>query len=104
MKFRRSERLVDMTNYLLEHPGALVSLTLFSERYESAKSSISEDLAIIKETFEQRGIGTLTTVPGAAGGVKYIVRVRKRMQPLLLISYARLFLVQRDCCRVDTSI
>ena len=29
MKFRRSERLVDMTNYLLEHPGELVSLTFF---------------------------------------------------------------------------
>ncbi len=58
MKFRRSERLVDMTNYLLEHPGELVSLTFFSERYQSAKSSISEDLTIIKETFERRGIGS----------------------------------------------
>ncbi|WP_080843550.1 pur operon repressor [Cytobacillus gottheilii] len=75
MKFRRSERLIDMTNYLLEHPQQLVSLTYFSERYGSAKSSISEDLAIIKETFEHRGIGTLQTVPGAAGGVKYQVRV-----------------------------
>ena len=52
MKFRRSERLIDMTNYLLEHPGQLVPLTFFAERYSSAKSSISEDLAIIKETFE----------------------------------------------------
>lgn len=77
MKFRRSERLVDMTNYLLEHPGQLVSLTLFSERYSSAKSSISEDLTIIKETFESRGIGTLTSVPGAAGGVRYIVSIQK---------------------------
>lgn len=77
MKFRRSERLVDMTNYLLEHPGELVSLTFFSERYQSAKSSISEDLTIIKETFERGGIGTLTTVPGAAGGVKYIVSVKE---------------------------
>lgn len=75
MKFRRSERLVDMTNYLLEHPQQLVSLSFFSERYGSAKSSISEDLAIIKETFEKRGIGTLKTVPGAAGGVKYTVKV-----------------------------
>jgi purine operon repressor len=75
MKFRRSERLIDMTNYLLEHPRQLVSLTFFAERYGSAKSSISEDLAIIKETFEQRGIGTLQTVPGAAGGVKYSVKV-----------------------------
>ncbi|KAB2328853.1 pur operon repressor [Cytobacillus depressus] len=75
MKFRRSERLIDMTNYLLEHPRQLVSLTYFSERFQSAKSSISEDLAIIKETFEQQGIGTLQTVPGAAGGVKFQVKV-----------------------------
>ncbi|MCM3570809.1 pur operon repressor [Neobacillus mesonae] len=75
MKFRRSERLIDMTNYLLDHPRQLVPLTFFAERYSSAKSSISEDLAIVKETFEQRGIGTLQTVPGAAGGVKFFVKV-----------------------------
>jgi purine operon repressor len=75
MKFRRSERLIDMTNYLLEHPNRLVPLTFFADRYSSAKSSISEDLAIVKETFEQRGIGTLQTVPGAAGGVRFFVKV-----------------------------
>ena len=77
MKFRRSERLIDMTNYLLDHPRQLVPLTFFAERYASAKSSISEDLAIVKETFEQRGIGTLQTVPGASGGVKFFVKVSK---------------------------
>ncbi len=78
MKFRRSERIIDMTHYLLEHPHELVSLTLFAARFGSAKSSISEDLAIIKETFEKRGIGTLQTVPGAAGGVKFYARVDKK--------------------------
>ena len=77
MKFRRSERLIDMTDYLLKHPRKLVPLTLFAERYSSAKSSISEDLAIIKEVFEERGIGTLQTVSGAAGGVKYQVQVNE---------------------------
>ncbi|WP_066321869.1 pur operon repressor [Bacillus sp. FJAT-29814] len=77
MKFRRSERLIDMTSYLLDHPRQLVPLTFFADRYDSAKSSISEDLAIVKETFEQRGIGTLQTVPGAAGGVKFFVNVSK---------------------------
>ncbi|MTH55257.1 pur operon repressor [Bacillus mangrovi] len=72
MKLRRSGRLVDMTNYLLSHPHSLVPLTYFSERYQSAKSSISEDLTIIKQTFEQQGAGTLQTVPGAAGGVKFV--------------------------------
>ncbi|MEC2184811.1 pur operon repressor [Bacillus spizizenii] len=77
MKFRRSGRLVDLTNYLLTHPHDLIPLTFFSERYESAKSSISEDLTIIKQTFEQQGIGTLLTVPGAAGGVKYIPKMKQ---------------------------
>lgn len=77
MKFRRSERLIDMTSYLLDHPKELISLTYFSERYGAAKSSISEDLAIIKDTFEMRGIGTLLTVPGAAGGVKFMVKIKQ---------------------------
>lgn len=76
MKYRRSERLIDMTHYLLEHPRSLIPLTFFAERYGSAKSSISEDLAIIKDMFEYRGIGVLQTVPGAAGGVRYYVKVK----------------------------
>ncbi|QOY37458.1 pur operon repressor [Anaerobacillus isosaccharinicus] len=71
-KFRRSGRLVDLTNYLIHNPHQLISLTYFAERYDSAKSSISEDLAIIKEMFEARETGLLLTVAGASGGVKYI--------------------------------
>lgn len=76
MKWKRSERLVDMTHYLLERPHQLIPLTYFSELYQSAKSSISEDLGIVKETFEEKGIGLLMTVPGASGGVKYIPKLR----------------------------
>lgn len=74
MKTRRSDRLVDMTHYLMESPHTLISLTFFSKRYASAKSSISEDLGIIKRTFQQRGIGVIETLPGAAGGVRFIPR------------------------------
>ena len=56
----------------MEHPHKLIPLTFFASLYESAKSSISEDLTIVKETFEERGRGLLVTVPGAAGGVKFI--------------------------------
>ncbi|KYG91060.1 pur operon repressor [Metasolibacillus sp. FSL H7-0170] len=78
MKWKRSERLVDMTYYLLEHPHQLIPLTYFSDLYQSAKSSISEDLTIVKETFEEKGIGLLITVPGAAGGVKYIPKMSEQ--------------------------
>lgn len=77
MKYRRSDRLIDMTNYLLEHPRELIPLSFFSDRYHAAKSSISEDLAILKETFEERGIGSLQTVAGAAGGVQFFVKISR---------------------------
>lgn len=75
MKLKRSGRLVDMTHYLLQHPHQLLPLPFFSDRYQSAKSSISEDLSIIKSTFEEQGIGTLQTMSGAAGGVKFIPKL-----------------------------
>ncbi|MEK3761433.1 pur operon repressor [Paenibacillus sp. FSL P4-0338] len=71
-KLKRSQRLVDMTQFLLEKPHDLLPLSTFAERYGAAKSSISEDLAIIKEVFEGEGMGELQTLAGAAGGVRYI--------------------------------
>ncbi|MEH7457096.1 pur operon repressor [Bacillus pseudomycoides] len=91
MKIRRSTRLVDMTYYLLQNPRQLVSLTFFAERYQSAKSSISEDLVIIKQTFEQQGVGTLQTIPGAAGGVKHIPYISEEEANLIINELCNLF-------------
>lgn len=76
-KMRRSARLVEMTQILLDRPHTLIPLTTFAERYHSAKSSISEDLGIIKEVFESEGLGELHTLAGAAGGVRYIPKISK---------------------------
>lgn len=76
-KLRRSARLVEMTQYLLFRPHTIIPLTTFADRYSSAKSSISEDLAIIKEVFESEELGELNTLAGAAGGVKYIPKISK---------------------------
>lgn len=69
---KRSERLVDMTKYLMERPHTLISLPFFAKRYGAAKSSISEDLAILKHTLAGNQDGILETIAGAAGGVRYI--------------------------------
>lgn len=69
MKLRRSERMVVISNYLINNPHQLTSLNLFAEKYEAAKSSISEDISIIKRAFEGSGIGVIETVTGASGGV-----------------------------------
>ncbi|MBD1372469.1 pur operon repressor [Hazenella sp. IB182357] len=76
-KWKRSARLVDMTQLLLSQPYKLIPLTTFAERYLSAKSSISEDLAIIHEVIHNEGNGELETLAGAAGGVRYIPKVNK---------------------------
>ncbi|WP_379164024.1 pur operon repressor [Paenibacillus sp. sgz5001063] len=78
-KLKRSQRLVDMTQFLLEKPHVLLPLSTFADRYGAAKSSVSEDLAIIKEVFEGEGMGELQTLAGAAGGVRYIPRMPKDM-------------------------
>ncbi len=84
MKVKRSERLIDMTHYLMEHPRELVPLTFFADRFQSAKSSISEDLGIVNESFKLRGVGTLQTVSGAAGGVKYIPGIKRKQAEELI--------------------
>lgn len=86
-KLKRSQRLVDMTQFLLERPHDLLPLSIFADRYGAAKSSISEDLAIIKEVFEGEGIGELQTLAGAAGGVRYIPVMPKEMALSLLNVY-----------------
>jgi len=71
-KWRRSERMVLMTKMLLENPHQLFTLGYFADLFQSAKSSISEDLGIIKDTLQTTGQGSLETISGAAGGVKYL--------------------------------
>lgn len=91
MKIKRSGRLIDMTYYLIQHPNELIPLTYFAERYQSAKSSISEDLGIIKQTFEESGVGSLSTVAGAAGGVKFIPSLSKIEATLFIDELCEIF-------------
>ena len=63
--------MVVISNYLINHPYQLTSLNTFAEKYESAKSSISEDIVIIKRAFEEIEIGTIETITGAGGGVVF---------------------------------
>lgn len=75
---KRSERLVDMVKHLLARPHTLIALPFFADRYGAAKSSISEDLAILRQTLASDQNGILETVAGAAGGVRYIPFVGKK--------------------------
>lgn len=69
---KRSERLVAMTNYLINHPDQLIPLTQLIKKYTASKSSISEDLDIIDEILRHETSGYLERMVGVKGGVKYI--------------------------------
>lgn len=69
---KRSGRLVAMTNFFLENPRVHKNLPSFSEKYNAAKASISEDLDIIDQLFQEEGLGYLRRTAGSAGGVMYI--------------------------------
>lgn len=69
---RRSERIAAITRILTNNPHRLFPLKYFTKKFDSAKSSISEDITIIKEVFKGQNLGLVETLAGAAGGVRYI--------------------------------
>ena len=71
-KSRRMERLVILAKQLTNKPSHLFSLGEFADAFGCAKSTLSEDMSMIRETLEAQGMGTLETIAGAAGGVRYL--------------------------------
>jgi purine operon repressor len=69
---RRSERIAAVAKMLIDRPSCVISLSEFGERFGAAKSTISEDLSIIRDVFSQMHLGKIETLTGAAGGVRYI--------------------------------
>lgn len=70
-KIKRNERVAAMTRILVSEPNRVMSFSQFCERFDAAKSSISEDVSIIDGALRSSGLGSLETVAGAAGGVRY---------------------------------
>ncbi|MBE3589743.1 MAG: pur operon repressor [Firmicutes bacterium] len=69
---KRADRLAAIVQRLLERPGQLHSLTQMSEELGVAKSTISEDLARIRQAFAEAGLGRVETFAGVNGGVRYL--------------------------------
>lgn len=71
-KVRRVERVVALSKMLMDMPGYLFSLGHFSSLFGTAKSTLSEDMVTIKQSMQEFGLGTVETVSGASGGVRYV--------------------------------
>ena len=76
-RIRRNERLAAMARILVESPNKIYTLGTFCEMFGAAKSTLSEDIDILRGVFSQFGLGQLDTVTGAAGGVRYRAKVKR---------------------------
>ncbi|MGL4911127.1 MAG: pur operon repressor [Romboutsia sp.] len=77
MKFKRTERIGAIVKILSDNPNKIFTLSYFTNQFNAAKSTISEDLIVVKNVFEKLELGRVITISGAAGGVKYIPKTSK---------------------------
>lgn len=69
---KRTQRISALINILSDSPNRVFPLSYFCNLFHAAKSSVSEDITIAKDVIADVGIGVITTIPGALGGVKYM--------------------------------
>lgn len=81
---KRSVRIVEITRTLLNNPNKIIPLGEFTEMFNCAKSSISEDISIIKETFDLNKTGLIETVSGVNGGVRYITDISEEEEKIYI--------------------
>lgn len=74
-KLSRNTRVSIITKILMENPNKIIGLNRFSELLNAAKSTISEDIFIVRESLEKKDMGTIETIAGAAGGIKFVPNI-----------------------------
>lgn len=70
-RINKSERIGTIIKILTENPQKIFTLNTFGDLFECAKSTLSEDIDIVKNIFKKFDLGSIETVAGAAGGVLY---------------------------------
>lgn len=70
-RIKRNERLGAMTRLLTKTPNRIHTLGEFCEMFGAAKSTVSEDVELLRESMERFDLGEISTVAGAAGGVRF---------------------------------
>lgn len=96
-KIKRNHRLIYISQYLIERPNQLISLSYFSEFFGIAKSSLSEDIQLMKEVFEDFELGYIETIAGVSGGVIYSPKVSKADRIALI---KQMFEIMTDTSRI----
>lgn len=71
-KLQRNERIAALLKVLSDAPGKIFTLGHFTELFGSAKSTISEDIDIVQNLLSKFEFGSIETLSGASGGIRFI--------------------------------
>ena len=84
-RIRRNERMSVMMKILTGAPNRIFTLNSFCDMFGSAKSTMSEDVELLREVCGTFDLGRVETVTGAAGGVRFCPSVsRKKARETIL--------------------
>lgn len=78
VKIKRNERIGAMSRILTAAPNHIFTLSHFCGMFDAAKSTISEDIELLRQVYRQFGLGEIETVTGAAGGVRFLPKMTQQ--------------------------
>ncbi|HHV30172.1 pur operon repressor [Acetivibrio mesophilus] len=76
-KFHRNERLAVLMKTLCDSPGETFTLGSFADMFGSAKSTISEDIDIVQNLLEKFDLGSIESMSGSLGGIRFVPSYKK---------------------------
>lgn len=86
---RRGERVAAVTALLHQNPGRRFTLADLSERFDASRSSLSEDLAVVRDALAEAGLGRVETISGASGGVRFVPSVGPEEALRIITAFCR---------------
>ena len=69
---KKNNRIGALVDEFTSNPCRLYDSKYFCEKYDIAKSSLSEDIKLVNEVFKENGTGHIESSSGVGGGIKYI--------------------------------
>jgi len=69
---KKNKRVGALVDELVNNPSKLYDSRHFCEKFDIAKSSLSEDLKLVNEILEENGSGYIESTAGVGGGIKYV--------------------------------
>ena len=90
-KYKRIQRVGALMKIFTERPNQIFSYNYFSDLFNAAKSTISEDIVIVKELVEEMSYGRIETITGALGGAIFIPCISKEETEYILNNLCEAF-------------